>query len=155
MKNDFIVYDKEISIFLKKDSDFQKLDNNDYGNFYEMDEWYPVSNASVLFNILDIDNDRFSVHNYIGKTDINDKKIYADSSIIEFEKHVCIYADLTGKKESKYQIDKYKGYFTFNEHTLRYNIKILTNSDNNVTWEYKNGQHRNLKIIDTIQENKL
>ena len=86
-----------------------------------------------------------SINNGIGLKDINNKKIYTDSSIVEF-KHKTL-------------VDKVIGYFTFaNDEYLRYEIKILRinpsvkNKDNFV---FAKSLFSDIKIIDTIQENKL
>ncbi len=72
---------------------------------------------------------------YIGKKDINDEKIYADSSIVELE----------------YMTDKYKGTISYNNDFCCYQI-ILMDTDDKVSI---NDFVSNIKIIDTIQENKL
>lgn len=72
---------------------------------------------------------------FIGINDIDGKKIYADSSIFEFET----------------EIGKRKGYFTFCEKTLRYHIFDLALK----AFVGYSLLYKNFKIIDTIQENKL
>lgn len=81
-----------------------------------------------------------TVHKYIGKTDINNKKIYANSSIFNFG----------------YSVEKAKhiGYFFFCDELLSYKIKIVSKKFKGETFIY-DGSIRNIKIIDTIQENKL
>ena len=84
----------------------------------------------------------------IGKTDINDKKIYPDCSIVEFGYEVGTA--------------KHIAYFYFDTDYLEYKVRILSSTI------YEKQTHRfkgqswsfsldmiNLKIIDTIQENKL
>ena len=78
-----------------------------------------------------------SFHQYIGKTDINNKKIYAGCSIVELNDGMSTM-----------------GYFTYCDKRLKYVIKVVGDSiveevstDN---WDFFN-----FKIIDTIQENKL
>lgn len=74
---------------------------------------------------------------YIGKIDISGNKIYADCSIAEFY----------------FQDKKMQGYFNFNKELLSYRI-ICFNG-----WKIGFGVNiediNNIKIIDTIQENKL
>jgi len=86
-------------------------------------------------------NNKHKYFNYIGKTDISDKKIYADCSVFEFE-----FTERNNKKFS------YTGWFEFNYEDLRYEINILNNSKAVCLW-YDNGRIDNLKIIGTLQEN--
>jgi len=76
----------------------------------------------------------------IGIKDINGKSIYANSSIVEFEwgqdRHNII------------------GYFAFNKEYLSYEI-IMLNTQKGKSMCYAPHNCFNLKIIDTIQENKL
>ena len=85
-----------------------------------------------------------SVHNYIGKKDINDEKIYADSSIVEFEA-------LNGINT---RIEIETGVFRYNSTSLRYEIQLIIDGKYGCQYVY-NKYVVNLKIIDTIQENKL
>jgi len=87
---------------------------------------------------------------YIGKTDIEDNKIYADSSIFEFD-----YDSLIGIVSYR----KLKGFFYFELKTLSYRIKLMhplffRGKDFNDLL-YHNRSMSNFKIIDTLQENKL
>ena len=82
----------------------------------------------------------YTVHQYIGLKDIDDKKIYADSSIVEMD---YLYLNC-----------KIKGYFFFSEITLGYHIRTLDGFDGR-TFKYDFEAMSNIKIIDTIQENKL
>jgi len=78
----------------------------------------------------------------IGLKDINDKPIYADSSIFEFD----------------YFGDILTGYFTYDKKYLSFLIRILTIGECAVmsfadkVW---NNSIKNFKIIDTIQENSM
>lgn len=75
-----------------------------------------------------------SINDGIGLTDINGKSIYADSSIVE------------------YRIQKWK--VIYNVFQMSYELECVSNkslSNMRLTGAYKN----QLKIIDTIQENKL
>ena len=79
----------------------------------------------------------------IGKKDINDKNIFADSSIVEFN-----------FKKNKYDLLMFpmKGYFVYSTEELRYAIIPLSDED----FSYYFFDHlsmTNLKIIGTIQEN--
>lgn len=75
---------------------------------------------------------------YIGKTDINDKKIYAESSIVEF-----LFNDGTVYT---------RGYFVFNKKFLSYFVYDLEDKKH---YKFNNFISNYIKIIDTIQENKL
>ena len=80
--------------------------------------------------------------NDIGLKDINGKSIYADSSIVEWHHS---------------QDNIYNGYFKWNQKELCYEVIIIDSDDNYNGIELKFFYLRmnNLKIIDTIQENKL
>jgi len=82
---------------------------------------------------------------YINKTDINGKKIYPDCSIFEFE-HINTYRHKSIKQ----------GFFTFDEDLCCYMIKCI-NEDLIFIYAYTSAFRTitNIKIIDTIQENKL
>ncbi len=73
---------------------------------------------------------------YVGIDDIDSKKIYADSSIIE------MYRGL----------DSFIGYYTYNKNKVHYEFIIIDGCDND---SFGNIIGSSLKIIDTIQENKL
>ena len=95
-----------------------------------------------------------SAHQYIGKTDINDKKIYADCSIVEFE-----YTYINNI------VHKVIAYFYFDDKDLAYYMKILNNPPcfiDSINGDIKKLQYygiacdcKNFKVVDTIQENKL
>ncbi len=80
---------------------------------------------------------------YIGKTDINNKKIYADCSIAKAELEIC---HITVTKI---------GYFSKNEETCAYELKTLGNGVAVESFDFYNFDIRNIEIIDTLQENKL
>ena len=85
---------------------------------------------------------KVQLFNYIGLKDIEDKKIYADSSIVEFN-----VID-----ETKKQI----GYFSFDQTILSYVIELLPKPrGGTIAYKYSGWTIQNIKIIDTIQENKL
>jgi len=99
-----------------------------------------VSDIPKLVELIDKEND------YIGKTDINGKKIYADSSIVEF--------DFRGFGEHK--SSRYHGVVVWNSDRCRYDIKTFSHEDEFVFDLGKcTDRIDNIKIIDTIQENKL
>jgi len=81
---------------------------------------------------------------YIGKTDIEGNKIYADFSIVEVK--LKDYAIL------KFNPNKFIGYFSYNEKTLRY----LFHADDKIHgWGADFLNHLEyIKIIGTLQENK-
>ena len=93
-----------------------------------------------------------TIHQYIGLKDIDDKKIYADSSIISF-----IYKPI-GESGTCKDI----GFIFFCKKDFMFKINILTRSDKNGdNYIFNLGNCLNnmymkeIKIIDTIQENKL
>ena len=77
---------------------------------------------------------------YIQKDDINNNKIYADCSIVEFEWKI------SGLKKV--------GYFYYSNEYLCYMIKWVSEYTSDVLF-YDKYTMKNFKIIDTIQENKL
>lgn len=128
--NEFIVWDSEYNKFISwEDVAFTKDKNDDFIIIMkEIDETTSEGR-------------NFQTFNYIGLKDINNKKIYADSSIIEF-------------REDK---DLGYGYFTYDFIKLRYIIKVISSNEiyNNLELPYESSIMKNIKIIDTIQENKL
>lgn len=85
----------------------------------------------------------YTIHKGIGLKDINGKSIYADCSIVEW-----LHQNVT-----------YQGYFKFNVEKLYYEVIIIGSDMDNiyesVTVAYHYLNMNCLKIIDTIQENKL
>lgn len=80
----------------------------------------------------------------VGLNDINNNKIYADCSIVEFE------SDCLDKNIRRY------GFFTYNVERLQYMISTRYISQyENIEWIISHKNLTNIKIIDTIQENKL
>ena len=75
----------------------------------------------------------------IGLKDINGKSIYADSSIVEF-KNIG---------------SNYTGYFTFDLVKLCYKIIVLDIKSVRKEFIFNSNNIENIKIIDTIQQNKL
>lgn len=131
--NEFIVWDKETQTFHE---------------IYSIDFLNNLCNC-YLGNIC-LDNEG-SIFPYIGKKDINDKKIYSGSSIVEFE--YC-YED--------YGWQDFVGYFYYDSDLLQYRLKCYeTNTDSDFkkgslyVMTFEKSRTRNFKIIDTIQENKL
>ena len=85
----------------------------------------------------------FKSFNYIGKKDINNNKIYADSSICE----IAIKHRTDGNRISI-------GYFVFNLEYLRHEVVFIDGYMKGKK-EFYNGFMYRFKIIDTIQQNKL
>lgn len=86
---------------------------------------------------------------YIGKTDINNKKIYADCSIVEFS--VCSLEPFSKKKQTK-RIGKVR----YCNSTCAYEIVVINMS--RIEYYDFSGmafEISDIKVIDTIQENKL
>lgn len=97
------------------------------------------NNSSVLY----FDNNLKHFFD-IGLKDINENSIYADCSIVE----------LTYKDFSTSENVVLQGYFTWDDEDLRYEIDILNHSLY-ICLNYRIDLVVNIKIIDTIQENKL
>ncbi len=121
--NEFIVWDDKYKIFIK-DITIEQLAISE-----------PLKNKMHLAN--------WSIFNYIGLKDIEDDKIYADSSIVEFEHFTQTYIVT----------------FHFDLSELKYFTRVLSTSDKGVEIgyerEYSVIKECDFKIIDTIQENKL
>lgn len=88
---------------------------------------------------------------YIGKTDIEGNKIYAESSIVQV-KITYDYGET---------FDILKGWFRWNSEGLNYELIVPVNHNNNLNprekYNYSKLHYKmcGLKIIDTLQENKL
>lgn len=124
--NEFIVWSEKDKHFLDYCTVMQTAFNND--------------GFSLLYRVFNEDN--FQVFGDIGKTDINNKKIYADCSVVEFE-----VVDENGT----YMVS---GYFKYDKHFLLY-MYISTHGEEYTFEDIVCRQFKNMKIIDTIQENKL
>jgi len=126
--NEFIVWDKKDKTFVSKE-DASFIESGSY--------------SSIITDIIDKNTDRYQLFKGIGKTDINNEMIYADCSIVEF--------DL--KQNHPLEIySKECGIFKYSNETLSYYIELLNgNTLGFGRWE----NVKNIKIIDTIQENKL
>jgi hypothetical protein len=124
--NEFIVWDKKSKIF-----------------------HYAYIARGILHHdrLVDFTNN-LEVFNYIGKTDIEGNKIYADSSIVEFSIFKDNDLEIFPDKETM------KGYFTFNSNSLSYSIRTLDDSHENFDFISVHNRIVDLKIIDTLQENK-
>jgi len=111
--NEVIVWDEDSECFIED---------------FAMEEYMPLND---IFK-----SNGYQFFNYIGKTDINDKKIYADCSIVEFT-----VADYKTKDI---------GYFTYDSDYTSYLVK----NSRGVVLKYSKKFIRNLKIIGTLQEDK-
>jgi hypothetical protein len=130
--NEFIVWDKDKKEFIGVRNDIRLTFNEDVENGYEVERVYP-------YDSIEINADIFP---YVGKTDINNKNIYADSSIVEFE---------LGTISNK----KLKGYFKYSNYTLGYHIILVDDCNKGRAFKFDAELMYDFKIIDTIQENKL
>jgi len=90
-----------------------------------------------------IKSKEYEIYYDIRIKDINDKPIYAGCSIVEFE----LYNQT------------YRGIFTFDKSILSYILKVIDTTDisieNEFEFDYSSISECKIKIIDTIQENKL
>ena len=114
---------------------------------------FDVSTAKELVNQIydEIDDEKL----YIGLKDIEDNKIYADSSIVEFElKDFCPCEVMEMDCECEIYT-KCRGYFNFNYTQLAYDIILFNSEKIKITYNRRFYDIKNIKIIDTIQENKL
>lgn len=129
--NEFIVWDGKKNEWAKDTYRFV-IDVN--GALY-------VRTKTVVLEHQNVEN-RYKAFNYIGKTDINGKKIYADSSIVEF-----------GYDNTNRYYDRVQGYFYQDEWQIR--LKVTKSEDcvgvDNLPMTYQNP--KDLKVIGNLQEN--
>lgn len=133
--NEFIVWDKDSKSFTE--------------NFTISPDgsvWVGRAGVDTGYKLQYEKKDTAKLLNYIGKTDINNKKIYADCSIVEFD-----IKDHIDKNKNR----KYVGFFSFDSRGLRYRINYILSDGTYESMTYNRGRVRNIEIIDTIQENKL
>ena len=126
--NEFIVWDKFNEVFYKRE------------NFKSLKLFF-----SMIFSCIDGDNG-LTYHDYIGKTDIEGNKIYADSSIVRFV--------MSGSKKNFTAT----GYFFFHVYKLSYEFRCLMLDNKKLGYERRdiNWRHmlsNSLKVIGTLQEN--
>ena len=93
---------------------------------------------------------RYTFHDYIEKKDINNKKIYAEKSIFEFD-----LVELNIADEETGVRNKYNGYFKYDIDTLSYVIFFDRGNKFLDRIVYCPSRIQNIKTVDTIQENKL
>jgi len=93
---------------------------------------------SFLLDALTQEDYHIKLFNYIGKTDIEGNKIYADSSIVEFM--------MSG--------DKKRAYITWDDIQLMYDFVITNEGEFRCSYVDIYQKIYNLKIIGTLQENK-
>ena len=135
---EFITWDKKKKTFLEPE-DFV-IDNNSKVYKWLSDNTLKPFKENEVQLLKDIE-----------LKDIEGKSIYADCSVIEFD-----YLFDDGKSH-------YKGYFTYDNENARYKIRAYEFSKdkkvkiNNTLWHipFEKSRVTNIKIIDTIQENKL
>lgn len=136
--NEFIVWDKEKHIFVPQ--------GEIIFSFYGDNKIVVTPNCIEYIGDTCHDNyneNRFNIFNHIGLKDINGKSIYADSSIVEFDKYSCGHSE------------QLKG-FIRESSPMIFQIVILDNDIWNILyWHEFRHSIKNFKIIDTIQENKL
>jgi len=126
--DEFIVWDNNNKVF---------IDNRDF-YISQNGELFTEYGRGNLVNI-----NTFKYFRNIGLKDINGKRIYADSSIVEFD-----YKYLSGL------VEKCIGCFIYDKEDLLYTIKLIGTPSKNCI-DYLKSSMKNFKIIDTIQENKL
>lgn len=120
--------------------------------FYEVELIdFNFGNGLIGFDLVDDDGNIFysnsgegDICKFIGINDIDGKKIYADSSIFEFE----------------FNNYKYYGFISYCNNTLTYSINFLAYNDkthfrSSRILSGNTASFDNFKVVDTIQENKL
>ena len=127
--NEFIAWDNEDNKFIFwKDMVFTKDKNDDF-----------IIIMKEIDEILS-EGRNFKTFNYIGLKDIDNKKIYADSSICRINYF-----------SSSDWISDYC-YFSFDDENLRYTVHLINERE---IVDYEASYFDCIEIIDTIQENKL
>ncbi len=132
--NEFIVWD------IKSES-FRQIIKIDFVNMYFQLESKSSDDYKVNLNDL-------TTHTYIHKTDIEGNKIYAESSIIEF--------DFLGFGEDK--AVQYQGFVKWNLERYRYDIEVFSHADkdgDNYIFDLGKciDRIKNIKIVGTLQQN--
>ena len=127
--NEFIVWDDEDNKFICwEDAVFSKDKNDDF--VIIMKEIDPTLSEGK----------NFQTFSHIGLKDINNKKIYADSSICRVNYF-----------SSSDWISDYC-YFSFDDENLRYTVHLINERE---IVDYEASYFDCIEIVDTIQENKL
>jgi len=130
--NEFIVWDKTKKMFCEDNRFDFRIDRE--GELYNLGKIKMNSKYENLFEHF----------NYIGKTDIEGEKIYADSSVVEFE--FRLFDDEDYKT--------LKGYFSYNSEYCLYELREPYAKNSYMIYYLKDGDLKNLKIIGTLQEDK-
>lgn len=115
--------------------------DNDTNKFVDDIDTVRYSWSSNFREIIEAVENHHSIFPYIGKKDINGKKIYTDSSIVKFDK---IFAGGGNR------IAQLKGCFFYSKEDLRYRIR--TEHSGIIDYDYK--MIKNLKVIGTLQQDK-
>ena len=92
------------------------------------------------------ESDLCTIHNYIGLDDINNNKIYEDSSIVEFKVNL--------RDDEHYGSYILNGIFKYDKKLCCYIIECIR-FDRIFIYAISFKNISNIKIIDTLQENKL
>jgi len=134
--NEFTIWDKKDRIFISKED----------ASFIECGSY-----SSIITDIIDKNTDRYQLFKGIGIKDINNRSIYAESSILEF-------ANMKNNK-------KYYAFLKFDVYWQRMFFWFVQDCNDNKAFgyagkkldrvEYTPDIMHKLKVIDTVQENKL
>lgn len=124
MTNKFISWDEKT----KKFYEFGLFDTD---NYYLLDH-------SINLDINTAHNNTFTS---IGKKDINNKEIYVDSSIVEFQ--MIIGED----------VEKVQAHFYYDDDDMAYGIDILSGDVSSGRYSFHD--MIGIEVIDSLQENKL
>lgn len=142
--NEFIIWDGKYKLFLDENFIDTLQDNGiDYedDNLYYGDEYYPLCIMDFIMGYdYEPHKDRLSKLFYIGLNDINNNKIYTDSSIVEFQ-----WVNGFGNIQTDWGVFKYD---------LDY-LQYLIYEENEDINKSSIKEVFNIKIIDTVQQNKL
>lgn len=116
---EFIIWDKEAKEFI-------------YPCLYWFEE-------NLISDIEDLEHSEYELFMYICKTDINNKKIYADCSVVEFY-----------EINKAIGVHKKHGFFKYDKERLRYMVYLL---EDDIFIPYDEQRVHKMKIIGTLQEN--
>ena len=140
---------------------YEKPSGDRYSREFTLDELIGHNHINEICDCpLSKDDKIIGRNRGVGLLDTEDKKIYADSSIVEFE---YTYKTKTVKNKnggftheynSRLKCVNLKGSFEYNKDELRYEINIYDDNDFICLW-YDIEKMLNIKIIDTIQDNEL
>ena len=131
---EFIVYDNQEEEFI----------DVEYVAIYSNGIIFKADLDNEVLDLLEGEQNRYEYFNYIHKKDIFGNKIYADSSIVEWDNY---QSDDDGNMLFR---SKHIGYLSFDNYDLHYLMK----DESSISYEFCSDEMRNIKVIGTLQQDK-